>query len=142
MKRAIFAVLATSAVCALAAEPGKPPAPTIPGTEQLAAPALPEELLKRLDPDGSLRLRDNPQRAAQVIRIMGSGRPQVCYFIRTTQPVPAGPVESRNGFVQLQAYTARFVKQPDCTSNAALMRSVPVKQEIAATKDGDSPSKP
>jgi hypothetical protein len=141
MKRAISVLFAASAMCAVAAEPGKPAAPTIPGAEQLAPPALPESLLKRLDPDGSLQLRENPQRAIPIIRARTLGRPQVCYFIRTTQPVPAGEGASRKGFIPLQAYTARFVKQPDCTSDGALMRSVPAKLEIAAPKDGDSRGK-
>jgi hypothetical protein len=141
MKRVIFAVLATSTVCALAADPGQPPTTALPRTEQLAPPTLPEALLQRLDPDGSLKLRENPQRAAQLIRIRASGRPVVCYFIRTTQPVQSGAGASRSGFIPLQAATTGFVKQPDCTSEAALMRSVPAKLEIAAHKDGDSPAK-
>lgn len=137
-KRATFALLAVSTVCALAAEPGKQAAPTRPLAPLPALPTLPESLLKWLDPDGSLQLREHPERLPQAVRFISSGRGPVCYFMRTTRPQQPGDVVSRNGFVLLQAVTTGFVKQPDCTSGGALMPAIPAKREIAAPQDGDS----
>jgi hypothetical protein len=139
MKRAIFAVLATCSLIAVAAEPQKPAAP--PDSDHAAQPQLVLPPGSKILPNGSVQLPDGkvvPRDKVHVLAFRAPG--STCYFIRMLGPAatvkptsPWIPLQSQ----RVQAKVTDLVHRSDCTFGGELI-PVPVKR-LRPHTDADAP---